>query len=114
MENEELKSRRDQCKTGDRYLQQENRAPERFYSERMIVDQTPHPIQEYKKAEDMPRKGLEGTIQNVPRLFVGDKQNQSTLLEKKCEQKSVYNIDLEKYNQLMRIGSRVPGTILKK
>ncbi len=28
--------------------------------------------------------------------------------------KSVYNIDLEKYNQMMRAGGRVPGMIIKK
>ncbi len=28
--------------------------------------------------------------------------------------KSVYNVDLEKYNQMMRVGGRVPGTISKK
>ena len=110
-ENYALKEGTVSVKLRDRFKESTLGAESKFQSERVgILNQTPHPdiirrdplyeitLGEYPKkmdVRDLKPGAAEGRFaENAP--------------------KSVFNIDLEKYNQMMRVGSRVPGTILKK
>lgn len=53
-------------------------------------------------------------IRHIPRNVVVCETPNAGSQSQRGAKKSVFNINLEKYNLLMRTGSRVPGTIIKK